>query len=310
MLFPISFSIPEELIIPYVPFKSLHTAKHDYQFDDSDSYLKNYRNAIFGGTSLKCGWDCFRHYEILSQGTIPYFYELEKCPKNTLFNFPKETLIRLRDTYGILSFDEIMKTSSSVLYSEIDDLLKYTRNNLTTRCSAQYILSKTEQPNAKKILFLNNVSTNGDYMCEMLAHGLYRLTEGGVDMYPDYEYRYKNYDIEKIKSLYGKGFNYTRLLEEKKVISECEMMQRIKERYYEHIILCFQCHSDSQMPFTTNASIDIRGYYEPSEISLVCGADCDNYWSSELDWYIRRNHSCPLSVAAKVNNVFVREFGD
>ena len=34
-----------------------------------------------------------RHYEILANGCIPYFIEIEKCPKQTMFLLPKELLI-------------------------------------------------------------------------------------------------------------------------------------------------------------------------------------------------------------------------
>ena len=41
----------------------------------------------------KAGWDCLRHYEIIGNGTIPYFHELEDCPPDTLHSFPKELIL-------------------------------------------------------------------------------------------------------------------------------------------------------------------------------------------------------------------------
>jgi hypothetical protein len=29
----------------------------------------------------KGGWDCLRHYEIIGNGCMPYFENIEKCPK-------------------------------------------------------------------------------------------------------------------------------------------------------------------------------------------------------------------------------------
>jgi hypothetical protein len=309
MLYPISYSVPEELIVPYVPLKTCHTATHEYQFTDSQSYLQNYRTSIFGDTRLKCGWDCFRHYEILSQGTIPYFHNLEKCPPLTLHNFPKQKSIELRDLYGPMTFDEIIKTSSSHLYNNLNDLLNLTKSTLTTKESAQYILSKTTTPTTKRILFLDNVETKGEYLTDMLAHGFYRLTEGEVDIYPDHAWRYTTYPESETQLLYGKGFNYTRLLENQRVHTYEEIFEKIKQRYYDQIIICIQCSSNIPVPFVVNTENNIYNYYIHSEVSLICGNDCDSYWSPELNWYIRDRHDCPLKKISDHNNVFIRELG-
>jgi hypothetical protein len=310
MLYPISYSIPEELIVPYVPFKICHTASHEYQFTDSHMYLKNYKNAIFGDTRLKCGWDCFRHYEILSQGTIPFFHNLEKCPPLTLHNFPKQKIIELRDLYGPMTFDEIMKTSSSHLYNNIDELLNLTKSTLTTKESAKYILSKTNTPSTKRVLFLDNVETKGEYLTDMLAHGTYRLTDGEVHIYPDHAWRYTSYSDSETQLMYGKGFNYTRLLEKQYIHTSDEILENIQQRYYDHVIVLLQCYSNTPVPFLITHENNIFKYYNSSEISFVCGNDCDPYWSPELNWYIRDRHYCPLKILSTHNNIFIRELGD
>lgn len=309
MLYPISYSIPEEIIVPYVPFKTSHTASHTYQFTDSQMYLKNYRTAIFGTTGLKCGWDCFRHYEILSQGTIPLFNDLENCPSLTLHNFPKQKILELRDLYGPMTFDEIMKTSSSHLYTNIDELLNLTKSTLTTKESATYILSKTTTPTTKRILYIDNIETKGEYLTDMIAHGLYRLTEGDVHMYPDHAWRYSSYPESETQLLYGKGFNYTRLLEKQYIHTFDEIFENIKQRYYDHVIVSIQCSSNTPVPFLMNHENTIFKYYDSSEVSIVCGNDCDSYWSPELNWYIRYRHDCPLKKISALNNVFIRELG-
>ena len=212
MLFPLSYSIPAEVIVSYVPFKTTHTASHEYQFDDVAPYMENYRKAFFGETQLKCGWDCMRHYEILSQGTITDFHNLEGLPHKTMTNFPKALIFNLTAKYRHLTFEEILKCSSSVLYEDLDSLLRYTRDNLTTESAARYVLRKSGHADAKKILYLSNADKSGNYMVEMLAHGFSRITGGQADMWPDFEERYDTYPVEPTKKLYGKGFNYTRFL--------------------------------------------------------------------------------------------------
>ena len=82
----------------------------------------------------KAGWDCMRHYEILGNYCIPYFVGLEDCPKNTLANLPKELLLEAKDLAG--NFDE------QKYFIILNELFDYTKNNLTTKNLANYILSK------------------------------------------------------------------------------------------------------------------------------------------------------------------------
>lgn len=311
MQFPIAYSVPEEIIVPYVPLKTCHTAKHDYQFTDSGSYLKNYGTAIFGETRLKCGWDCFRHYEILSQGTIPYFHNLQECPKKTLFNFPKVQVLELMEKYGSRTFDDIMKESSSILYNDLDDLLRYTKDNLTTRKSAEYILSKTQTPFTTKVLFLHNINPIGDYLCDMVAHGFSRLTDGEVDIYPNLDYLYDSYPLEKTSSLYGKGFNYTRHLPSKykKDLTLEAIWEKCITGQYDQIVVYFQHNDLYKLPFFSEEN-DLRFFYPSDAISFLCGRDCDPYWSPEKEWYIRMNHNCDLKRYEGQFNAFIREYGD
>jgi len=311
MLFPLSYSIPAEVIVPYVPFKTTHTAEHNYQFDDVAPYMENYRKAFFGHTSLKCGWDCMRHYEILSQGTITEFTNLEGLPAKTMTNFPKARVFYLNTKYYSLTFDEILKCSSSVVYDDLDSLLCYTRDNLTTESAARYVLRKSGHADAKRILYLSNADKSGNYMVEMLAHGFSRITEGTADMWPDFEERYDNYPVEPTKKLYGKGFNYTRFLPAawRRAPTAELIQQRIKEKYYDVIVHCTSEQSDLQYPFLTGEG-NAKEYYDLSDIVLICGNDCDNYWSPEKQWYIRDSHDCPIKCLADKAPIFIRELGN
>jgi len=310
MLFPLSYSIPAEVIVPYVPFKTTHTAEHNYQFDDVAPYMENYRKAFFGHTSLKCGWDCMRHYEILSQGTITEFTNLEGLPRKTMTNFPKALVFNLNTKYYSLTFDEILKCSSSAVYNDLNSLLCYTRDNLTTESAARYVLRKSGHADAKRILYLSNADKSGNYMVEMLAHGFSRITEGAADMWPDFEERYDNYPVEPTKKLYGKGFNYTRFLPAawRRAPSAELIQKRIKEKYYDVIVHCTSEQSDLQYPFLTGEG-NAKEYYDLSDIVLICGNDCDNYWSPEKQWYIRDSHDCPIKCLADKAPIFIRELG-
>ena len=64
-----------------------------------------YQNSIFALTYRKTGWDCFRHYEILMNGCIPFFLEIDKCPNKTLEKLPKDLLKKTLKKYEwVLSY--------------------------------------------------------------------------------------------------------------------------------------------------------------------------------------------------------------
>jgi len=80
----------------------------------------------------KAGWDCMRHYEILGNYCLPYFVDLENCPKDTLSHFPKELLLEARNL--AFNFNE------DKYYNILDEVFEYTKNNLTTKNLAKYII--------------------------------------------------------------------------------------------------------------------------------------------------------------------------
>ena len=61
--------------------------------------FKPYSNSIFAITNKKLGWDCLRHYEILMNGCIPLFLNIEDCPKLTLTTLPKDRLLNIYNTF-------------------------------------------------------------------------------------------------------------------------------------------------------------------------------------------------------------------
>jgi hypothetical protein len=135
---PIHFAIPEIKITQVAldktqEYGSIIPGQGGYKFDDERSYYIDYNKSYYGVTMKKAGWDCMRHYEILANHCIPYFIDLESCPKQTLTNLPKELLIEARELSS--NFDN---QKYDVILNELFD---YTRKNLTTKKLAEYILS-------------------------------------------------------------------------------------------------------------------------------------------------------------------------
>jgi hypothetical protein len=107
-IFPISFAIPTCKVNfnknkikdkAFITPKDLST----YIYKDETSYYNDYNEAKFGFTMKKAGWDCLRHYEIMANGCIPYFDNIENCPNLTMTSFPKQLCIDAKNDLKIMS---------------------------------------------------------------------------------------------------------------------------------------------------------------------------------------------------------------
>jgi hypothetical protein len=139
-MFPIHFAIPESKITQIKLAKtqdygSIIPGQGGYTFDVEQEYYNDYNKSYFGVTMKKAGWDCMRHYEILANNCIPYFTDLEECPQYTLTNLPKELLLEAKELTN--NFEE------QKYFSILNELFEYTKNNLTTKNLAKYVLEKT-----------------------------------------------------------------------------------------------------------------------------------------------------------------------
>lgn len=170
---PISFAQPDDKIVHGVLQKEKLVAHvipgvaETFIFNDEDDYFRDYAVSLFGFTWKKSGWDCLRHYEIISTGCMPLFLDIEKCPPTICTTYPKEILIEYYKNSGIyelfnmggeFQYDDrntmIMNRDLNLinelpidddfykLYAHyIDKLVSYTKSELTTTKLAQYILS-------------------------------------------------------------------------------------------------------------------------------------------------------------------------
>ena len=139
-LLPITFAIPTcKLATPNVnKTKEYATCipgqPETYIFKNEVDYYNDYQKSYYGVTMKKAGWDCMRHYEILANYCMPYFIGLEDCPINTLSNFPKELLLEAKNLTN--NFDD------SKYFRILDDVYEHTKNYLTTKALANYIINK------------------------------------------------------------------------------------------------------------------------------------------------------------------------
>ena len=93
---PISFSFPKSELpeeVKSIQQKTQILAPMDPRFNssyvfDETSYFEQYSKSLFATTTKKAGWDCMRHYEILSRNTLLYFPGIQEKPELTMNYFP------------------------------------------------------------------------------------------------------------------------------------------------------------------------------------------------------------------------------
>lgn len=271
-LHPITFSIPKIKIT-----NTIHSKKKicsdlipgqlsTYIYDNEESYYDEYKQSLFATTTKKGGWDCLRHYEIMANGCIPYFPNLESCPPNTLYFFPKELILESNRIYESISPEGLDDNKFEKCMNIIKKLVLYTHNNLTTERTASYILSKSSILNPQKILFLSQ-SIDPDYLRCLTLHGFKTRFGINCDDYPKIPHLYTDYIIPNDK-LYGKGMTYSKLLSNElhQSKTEEEILTNIKNKYYDAIIYG-SFHRG--MPYYDF----ILSYYSPEKIILLCGED-------------------------------------
>ncbi len=106
-VYPINFAIPKEKIIHTINPKPLNVLaplipgkKSAYSYKNEQDYYQKYQDSIFALTYKKIGWDSLRHYEILMNGCIPLFLDIDKCPEKILTNFPKKIIFDIFKQYS------------------------------------------------------------------------------------------------------------------------------------------------------------------------------------------------------------------
>lgn len=105
-VYPIHFAIPAEKIGTQRPLAKNKILAHidprdrsTYIYATEREYYHDYASSLFAYTTKKGGWDCLRHYEIMSNGCIPIFLGLDECPATTLVNLPKPELLEALDLW-------------------------------------------------------------------------------------------------------------------------------------------------------------------------------------------------------------------
>jgi hypothetical protein len=297
---PINFSIPESKITfqDRIKEKILSDSMPNlipgdlnrYIYKTEEEYYNEYRISLFALTTKKVGWDCLRHYEIIANGCIPYFPDIEYCPKKTMTFFPKKLIEKGNVLYNECS---IYKTITEIPKNKLDEcsnlikqLIYHFKSHLTTRKMAEYVLEKSNNTNIKSVLYLSE-DASPDYLRCLTLHGFKEKFGASCHDYPKISHIYKCKNIN-YGSLYGKGFTYTNLLDESLHFHELDktVLDDIVSHKYDIVIYGSYTRG---MPYYEL----VCSSYKPNEIILFCGKD-----TSECNYqdYVEKGHG-----------VFVRE---
>lgn len=285
---PIQFSIPANKVVQTIPAKNRDFAfiipgqLSTYIYHDEATYYNDYQRSYFAVTTKKAGWDCLRHYEILANGCIPYFLNLDECPDNTMSLFPKDLIKEAMSLPGVsyLAIDHT-KFDKKRYYEILATLLEHTRKHLTGKAMAQYILDAIHYRGSGKILYLSQ-DTYPDYLRCLTLAGLKDLLGDRVIDVPKIDHLYKTYSND-IRLLYGRGITYTKLIHDDFVDRE-DIEGRIKRKEFD-LIIYGSVHRG--MPFYDL----VYKTYEPERIVYLCGEDM---------------HQC--AYKGWLQNFFLREF--
>ncbi len=284
---PFQFSIPEEKIVREIPMKDRDFAyinpndPSTYIYFEEADYYRDYQRSYYAITRKKGGWDCMRHYEILANGCIPYFIGLEGCNNQTMHLLPKNLILEAMHIEGVsyLSIDH-KRFNVQKYYEILNKLLEYTREKLTTRSMAQYLLDSMNYKGTGKILYLSD-DPSPDYLRCLTLSGLKQLLGDRVVDVPKIEHIYKSYSGD-IKQLYGKGFTYTRIVDDLPVDRE-NIEARIRNKEFD-LVIFGSVHRGLRYVEA------VRQSYFPNKIAYLCGEDA---------------HHCPHR---HLQNLFLREF--
>lgn len=292
MIHPISFCFPAEKVVTEIYKKtkvlsSLIPGNMDtYIYNNETDYYNEYRQSLFAMTTKKGGWDCMRHYEIMANGCIPYFPNIEECPVNTMALLPKDLFIQgnaLYEKYKDANIDDIDLNECNEL---IDKYLTYVKEHLTSVQMAKYILDKAQASTASKILFLSQ-DMYPDYLRCLIIPGFKAAFGSDCHDYPKIPHIYKTDTID-YSSLYGKGITYTNLIDSTTHNDSLDQTieKDIQNNYYD-LVIYGSYHRG--MPYYDL----VYKSYSPDKIILLCGEDI--HYCNYKEWTDKGHH------------VFVRE---
>ena len=166
-----------------------------FKFENEIDYRRIYGTAYFAITIKKGGWDCNRHYEIISTGTTPYFDKLDHAGNYTLSHLPKSLLYEAQKLAGV---NRETMTINHQLFNVshynllLHRLLYYAKYRLTTVKLVEYILKVIQYSltSSQKHSVLYIAHYDSDYLKDYMLHGFTRIFEENLHVFQPPKFLY------------------------------------------------------------------------------------------------------------------------
>jgi hypothetical protein len=324
-ILPLSFCVPDECVVDTIPEKKALLASlipgdtSTYIFDKykEKEYNEMYKKSRFAITKMKGGWDCLRHYEILMNGCIPLFENLQDCPKYTLTTYPKELNEEAYSLYNNWTESEENIAKYNILCSKF---LEHTKIHCTTSATAKYFLKNIKNGDKIKNILLITGHHGVNYNRETLWIGLkrYITSINGVAVeYDKMPFLYNDFDNFSEHKYYGSNcYTFPKRLEKDEYynMGENEIIDKINNKFWD-LIIYGKVGPDE---FCNFPFFDIvKSNYNKNKIVFIFGGDeifnlkitdCHSYHINMFNRYIYyKPYSDYLNYYKQFGTCFVRE---
>ena len=286
MEYPINFSIHASKIVDFDTIVSKKTKLlsniipyKPYSYNTEKDYYNEYQSSLFAITQKKHGWDCLRHYEILMNGCIPYFVDIDKCPTYTMTTFPFALVKSAMLLYDKMKLEErplenIENVNQCLSFIKL--LLEYTKTHLTNEAVVKYVLKTSGHENANSVLFLGG-DISPDYLRCLTLTGLKDYFRDKCHDFKKIPHIYNDYPESNLGYLYGKGMTYAKIVDSSyrnNELDETVIRDILNHRY--DIVIYGSLHR-GLIYYDLVSKI-----YKPNEIIIFCGEDPDYGESDDI----------------------------
>lgn len=202
----------------YIPGDSKN---RKYIFETENEYNLEYANSLYAITLKKAGWDCFRHYEIIATGAIPFFLDIELIPSSIMTTYPKSLVLKAMNLPGMPTQEEVKKKLKNDIIPTINfnifnindyykirkKILEHFEQNCLTNNLYNMIFKYFKIP--KKVQVISYNLNYPDHIRDLLIAS---LLENNILVTGNHKIDFLFKDSILDKNIYGKGFNYTKFL--------------------------------------------------------------------------------------------------
>lgn len=184
-----------------------------------------------------------RHIEIIANGGIPLFENIQDCPKYTMTMYPKHLFARAHE---IIATAEPGSAEAQQLAAE---MLAWGKTHLTTTALAARVLRLVGVERPARVLFL--AGHGEDYMADAMFIALHEspLVQHITSLHP-YDYLFEDFDQGRRMQLYGRGFTFSGRLRRREGHMAVRSLEEIKKTLEEggyDLVVFGSIHRESRL---------------------------------------------------------------